>query len=233
MNKEISLVIEKYVESIQSDKYHRYGSWDICHEAFYTIANDANHALHLAFYLASWGMYRGSSGLLQKNHIIHEKAVDILLQQKYKSIRCHSENEVTKDNIGDILSLKEELSNYYSNINFIRGSNEEKGISTTDTLLSKIILGTLGCVPAYDRYFIKGLKINDIKLYEFNKPSLQRLFIFIEEKNDEIESAKRLIKEKTGSNYPFMKILDMYFWQIGYENALIEDKGKKKSKIQE
>ena len=47
MNKEISLVIEKYVESIQSDKYHRYGSWDICREAFYTIANDANHALHL------------------------------------------------------------------------------------------------------------------------------------------------------------------------------------------
>ena len=34
MNKEISLVIEKYIESMQPGKFHRYESWDICREAF-------------------------------------------------------------------------------------------------------------------------------------------------------------------------------------------------------
>src|SRR3989338_201229 len=32
------------------------------------------------------------------------------------------------------------------------------GISPTNTLISKVMLGTLGCVPAYDTSFIQGLR---------------------------------------------------------------------------
>lgn len=40
-------------------------------------------SLQLAFYLASWGMYRGSSFLLQKDYRVHIPVVKELLQKKY------------------------------------------------------------------------------------------------------------------------------------------------------
>jgi hypothetical protein len=39
---------------------------------------------------------------------------------------------------------------------------EEKDVSASNTLVTKIMLGTIGCVPAYDRFFIDGLKQCDI-----------------------------------------------------------------------
>ena len=69
-------------------------------------------SLQLAFYLASWGMYRGSLFLLQKDYKVH---IPVVKEQE----------------------LKNQLS---------------------FTLITKILMGTLGCVPAYDRYFIAGIK---------------------------------------------------------------------------
>ena len=43
-------------------------------------------SLQLAFYLASWGMYRGSSFLLQKDYKVHEAVVKELLDSKYNCL---------------------------------------------------------------------------------------------------------------------------------------------------
>jgi len=43
-------------------------------------------ALQLAFYLASWGMYRGSAFLLQKDCRIHRLAVREVLRPRYDSL---------------------------------------------------------------------------------------------------------------------------------------------------
>ncbi len=155
--------IKKCVSSIYQDSHHRYKSWDHCHKAFAVSEKNDRHALELAFYLASWGMYRGSSGLLQKNHLIHEGAVDILFEAEAFKLKCSSTLEVTRDDIGAILSLKKKLSDYYEPIAFVNGKEETKNVSPTDTLISKILLGTLGCIPAYDQYFIVGLKISRIR----------------------------------------------------------------------
>jgi len=72
-------MLEPYIQAISKDKEHRYRSWEVCREQFEIKNQSDSHALHLAFYLASWGMYRGSSGLLQKNHRIHTFPVKILL----------------------------------------------------------------------------------------------------------------------------------------------------------
>ncbi|WP_317164280.1 hypothetical protein [Aquirufa beregesia] len=185
-----------------------------------------SHILELAFYLASWGMYRGSSGLLQKNHLIHKGAVDILFSNKGQKLKCNSIKEVNKSNIKDILILKDILSNHYKNIKFTKGADKPKPISPTDTLLSKILLGTLSCVPAYDKYFINGLKEKKIKNTAFNYNSLNELFDFINNHTTEIDNAQKLILKKTEQHYPVMKILDMYFWQIGYDKEV-----KNKQKI--
>ncbi|WP_298536796.1 hypothetical protein [uncultured Algibacter sp.] len=63
--------IEKYI-SLNNKQFGRYNSWNHCYKAFGNPKLDNNTlSLNLAFYLASWGMYRGSSGLLQKDYKIH------------------------------------------------------------------------------------------------------------------------------------------------------------------
>ena len=66
---------------------HRYCSWEHCYAQFYEARqnpekpNIDNLSLHLAFYLASWGMYRGSSFLLQYDYTIHTFVVEEILKQ--------------------------------------------------------------------------------------------------------------------------------------------------------
>jgi hypothetical protein len=215
MNENIRNVINIYIDGIESEKFHRYKSWDNCHEAFNSNPKAENLDLHLAFYLASWGMYRGSSGLLQLNHKVHEGAVKIIMYEEHQKLRCYDAKEVSKENIDAIIKLKNDLANYYGRKEYLKGI-EKKKVSATDTLLSKIMLGTLGCVPAYDRYFIDGLKAVEMKYCAFNKESLDELFRFIGDNKEDIEAAQNDIKLKTGNHYPLMKIVDMYFWQIGF-----------------
>ncbi len=220
--------IKKYLSGITADEFHRYKSWDNCFKAFSAVKQTEIQVLELAFYLASWGMYRGSSGLLQKNHLIHKGAVDLVFSKASQKLKCNQTAEVNRENIIAILELKNDLTVHYSSVYFTKGADEEKKISPTDTLLSKIMLGTLGCVPAYDRYFIDGLKEMQMKHTRFNDASLNELFNFIDINKTEITKAQRLIKTKTQRHYPMMKILDMYFWQIGFDKENFEKKLKRR-----
>ncbi|MBQ8112212.1 MAG: hypothetical protein IJ146_03300, partial [Kiritimatiellae bacterium] len=65
-----------YNDSLR-DANGRYRSWEHCYKVFYEArlkrqkggCPDYDYlCLHLAFYLASWGMYRGSSFLLQQDY---------------------------------------------------------------------------------------------------------------------------------------------------------------------
>ena len=166
-------------------------------------------------------MYRGSSGLLQKNHLIHKAAVDILFSESNQKLKCNQSTEVKSHNIKDILQIKNQLAKHYSSINFSKGTNKVKSITPTDTLLSKVMLGTIGCVPAYDRYFIDGLKEMKMQHIKFDTASLLEIFKFIETNKAEFIAAQKLILAKTKIHYPLMKIVDMYFWQIGFDKEKI------------
>ena len=121
--------------------------------------------------------------------------------------------------------MKNELKTHYTQdrFKFIRGFQEPKSISPTETLLSKIMLGTLGCVPAYDRYFVEGMKEMKIEQTGFTDASLSELFNFIDSNQNELYQVQKLIFNKIQKHYPLMKILDMYFWQIGYEKIKIKN----------
>ncbi len=115
-------IISKYISAVK-DEQHRYKSWDHCHDAFTAENLTDTHALHLGFYLASWGMYRGSGGLLQKNHLIHKGAVEILYRPEYKNLKCSENNEIDHAKIDTILDLKQKLSEHYNKISFAKGGN--------------------------------------------------------------------------------------------------------------
>jgi len=81
--------------NLAKNKDHRYHSYDLCFNTFKIflkkdMCSDADYdymALHLGMYLASWGMYRGSSKLLtDKSYQVHIGAVKILLNKKYHKL---------------------------------------------------------------------------------------------------------------------------------------------------
>ena len=62
-----------FYNELREDPNGRYRSWEYCYKAFHDARGNTNAdvdylSLQLAFYLASWGMYRGSSFLLQKDY---------------------------------------------------------------------------------------------------------------------------------------------------------------------
>jgi hypothetical protein len=75
-------IVAMHKESLD-DCHDRLRSWDHCYNFFQSKFDSAEHAsLHLAFYLASWGMYRGRSFLLKKDYLIHLDAVKKLRDTK-------------------------------------------------------------------------------------------------------------------------------------------------------
>lgn len=78
-------------------------------------------------------------------------------------------------------------------------------------------MGTLGCVPAYDRYFISGIKKQKVASGNYNMKSIVQLVDFYEKNIVELENIRKDMKVN-GMAYPQMKILDMAFWQIGLDS---------------
>lgn len=77
-----------FYNDLKQDENERYRSWEHCYSNFCHAREraDADYnylSLQLAFYLASWGMYRGSSFLLQKDYKVHIPVVKELLKAKY------------------------------------------------------------------------------------------------------------------------------------------------------
>lgn len=225
--KSIESIIEasqKFYSDLKDDPNARYRSWEHCYLDFYKARNNkTNHneylSLQLSFYLASWGMYRGSSFLLQKDYKIHIPVIEELLKEKYNPLMGIDCCELRKeDNMNLLFELGDYIKNYYNDVRrSVRNQNIKSDIS--DTLLTKILMGTLGCVPAYDRYFIKGIKKEKVAIGNYNRKSILQLIKFYEEYSDKLNLLQeQLIVDDL--KYPQMKILDMAFWQIGYDEDM-------------
>lgn len=209
INHDIYNIVMDFMNPMIEDNNHRYKSWEHCFQYFSQDIKEIDEdlaCLHLSFYLASWGMYRGSSFLLQKDYLIHKEVVQKILKYKYlQNIDLNTISKIDKE-FKDIFILS----------TFIKKSSLYNH-KVTDTLLTKILLGTLGCVPAYDRYFLNTLKIK--KISPSTKFSEKNLFELIELFRNEKDTFIKLqldIKIKTGFNYPIMKLIDMYFFILGF-----------------
>jgi hypothetical protein len=215
MNKEglIKSEILGFYSRLQYDPHHRFRSWEHCYKYF--KSNDLvtdNACLHLGFYLASWGMYRGSSFLLQKDYRIHKPAVTEILKPKYNHLRSANFEQYRgskgEENIGLLFELIDNVKICYEGI----GDTNKKDANVTDTLVTKILLGTLGCIPAYDRFFITGLKAQGLTYSGVRKSNFIKMVDFCFENTKEFKSAQKEIASK---KYPLMKLVDMYFWSLG------------------
>lgn len=87
----------------------------------------------------------------------------------------------------------------------------------TDTLVTKVLLGTLGCIPACDRYFLSGFKHAGYQYSTPNDKFIDRVFAFCRKNVAGLQREQGEIERRSGVRYPLMKLVDMYFHQIGLE----------------
>jgi hypothetical protein len=209
--------IVAYHNGVLGDQHHRYRSWEHCYRFFRhksqtdIIVERENAALQLGFYLASWGMYRGSSFLLQHAYTVHLGVVERLASPKFSLLWGKDLGSEAKDS--QLIPI------IFAAVEAVRESYRPFG-EPTDTLVTKVLLGTLACLPACDRFFIDGFKRSGFQYSYLNLRFIERVFDFCYENIDALRQEQVRIETIGTIKYPLMKLVDMCFWQIGYEAAM-------------
>lgn len=222
----IKNAIEKFYGALKADENDRYKSWEHCYKIFGENQNNTNEetidylCLHLAFYLASWGMYRGSSFLLQKDYKVHKKAVLEMQKPEYNRLRNATPDELLKEeNLLKLYDLTGKLEEIYQEI---KDSVSKSKTKVSDTLITKILMGVYGCVPAYDRYVKYTIKEYNLGNNNFRNPIVLKDICKVYENFKIIIDSERDKINSYGFEYPFMKVIDIFLWQIGYDDDVEE-----------
>lgn len=223
------LNIEFHISAFKdsSGQNERYSSFDYCYNYFYSKSTNPKQLLQdieksclvLGFYLASWGMLRGSSFLLEKSVKHFEPLIRHIaeLDRSYWEIDVDTYSENT-NKINELYqAIKDKL---------IPAKDESQKYEYAHlTLVTKVLLGVFGCIPAYDQYFVRTFKEvsqNKCGFTAVNQNSLSCIQSFYLANKDVIDhlSATTFTKdfitgEFTKTKYTKAKIIDMYGFQKG------------------
>lgn len=216
---DIELVVDAYKSKSQPND--RLASFDYCYNYFRTT-NDLTQdieksCLVLGFYLASWGMFRGSSFLLQKS-IKHFEPIIRYVATLDKSVWEIDVDKYDEKNIQRIIEIYKEIKS-----RLIDADNSDL------TLVTKILLGVFGFIPAFDNYFctsfreftngqcgFRKLNVKSISFlktfYESNKTTIDKL-------SAETYTTDFSTGQKTTTQYPKAKIIDMYGFTAGLKKT--------------
>lgn len=216
--------ILEMIQRFQKDNSpnNRYCSFDYCYNYFRInprdkLTNDIEKScLVIGFYLASWGMLRGSSFLLQKSAKYFEPVIEYISTLD-KNVWLVDVDKYDSKNIQLICDIYSE----------IKGKIID-GKSSDLTLITKIILGVFGFIPAFDQFFTNTFREiygKDCGFRRLNHKSLQLVKDFYDSNKTAIDSISADIFTtdfvtglKTEINYPKAKIIDMYGFTKGLKN---------------
>ena len=225
--------IDEIIQCGRDWSYHkispngRWRSWEHCYSLFaeykdkkMSMSDDDYDylSLHLAFYLASWGMYRGSCFILHRDYKIHIPTIKALMKPDYNclwDIKC-SDYLDNANNILQLMHVTDNLLDIYlpirDEVSVALGKGEPES-ELSQTLVTKILMGTLGRVPAFDTLFIEGRK-GVIRERKYNSESIRALSRFWVKHETEFETL-RLEVSSPELLYPQFKVLDMCFNRRG------------------
>lgn len=174
----------------------------------------------LGFYLASWGMYRGSSFLLKRTNSSYLGDVVQVIQARRPELSSIDLDNYTDQNINTVLdtykSLKEAL---------------QIGRERHITLVTKIMVATFGCVPAFDQYLFEGFRrVLDnrarIPSDRLTTDSLSILAAFYRANRNDIDTLHNESRTVafgsdlvTDHKLSRAKIVDMYCFNLGRSTA--------------
>lgn len=208
--------IQKYLNGCANSKGRepdaRYASFDYCFNYFQSfreanniraIADPKNiqlSCLNLGFYLASWGMFRGSAELLKKS-ARHLRAAVELIAAADTVIWNIDADSYTEQSIQLLLDMGRTFRQLYPGM--------------SDILVTKIMLGVFGNVPAFDTNFKKGFQVST-----FGPKALRKISVFYQENQEIIERYRIptldfVTGEATPCKYTCAKVIDMAFFVKG------------------
>lgn len=210
--------IEAVVENFKSKSgpYDRYTSFDYCYN-YFRQTSDLNQdiqksCLTLGFYLASWGMFRGSSFLLQQSAKQFYPTIKYI-NSLDKSVWSIDVDQYSDGNIQTIIRIYKDIKK-----NLIQKDN------TDLTLITKVLLGVFGFIPAFDSYFCDSFRMiseGSCGFRRVNEKSMNFIRNFYNTNQDVIDklSSETFTTdfhtgEKTQINYPKAKIIDMYGFSL-------------------
>lgn len=202
----------------QTKAEQRYASYDFCYGYFqnqrhYLVDNLEISCLHLWGYLASWGMLRGSSELLQCSPAALKNLITYLDAIRNSSI-WDIDVDAYHQNMEIILNVYADISKILEDILDVRPSK---------TLVTKIMLGVFGCIPAFDTYFTDTFHKLYKGFYKCEKNELYYIEDFYRKHQYIIDNMNIPVIDfygrKTNIKYTKAKLIDMYGFTIGYNNA--------------
>lgn len=219
------------------DRYNRVRSWESCYVFFdenkgrLLATADTVHdkvtsdlwktaGLQLGFFLASYGMFRGSTKQLEINNFGYEQLLKNIatdLTAKRKDFSC---------------SLSELISSVEEALKKPPFSHAKP----SPILVTKILMGISGRSPAFDTQFVNALRLFKKEYSKY--PSLKELkatppYLEYWEKIAEIPEVQEKFETlspvflHSKKPYPTIKALDLYFWRLGNKNSNSEE-GRRK-----
>lgn len=231
--------------------FHRYTSWKYCYRVSQVVYSKYNTgritdfdydylALHLGFFLASWGMFRNSN-LFNLGYKVHIEPIKFLFNQGVLWENGNIPGPVLK-------IIKQCLIDKYS------GKCEGIEPTMTDTLFTKILLGLTGRVMAFDRFCKTSMRKLGYNAGLYGKNSgwvkVQRDFPKYEEAFAKypkcLQTYKSLVVENgvyvesdEECSYPIAKNVDRFMFEFGMlydalekiEESIAESKDEEQESI--
>lgn len=207
---DIEAAVDRYLRD--RDANARYASFDYCFNHFQQHRTAAAawgeptgmevSCLQLGFYLASWGMLRGSTDLLQHSarHLV--PLIEMIAAAPPELWDLDLDRYDTKG-----------IQLVYETALDVRRALRPVGAS--DILVTKVMLGVFGCVPAFDTYFKKGFGVST-----FSTASLTLVGEFYRTHAPAIDQLREptldfVTGQPTARLYTRAKMVDMIFFIEG------------------
>lgn len=164
--------------------------------------------LHLAAYLASWGMYRGKSMLLQRSARQYVLLVETIVKADSR-VWALDVDKYTPENFALLTKLERQIHAA------LQGKSE-----ATSTLTTKVMLGVFGNVPALDTFVCNALRdLQGFNAYGLDDKTLQGIQQFYDNHKAVFDSYTVNTIDFNGQPtprlYPKAKLVDMALFMHG------------------
>lgn len=201
-------------------------SWDFCFNYFQNADRPTDSmelsCLHLGYYLASWGMLRGSSFLFRETNLGHYQPVMEVIEDHRSAM-----------SVVDVSTYLDEgvLNAINAAWRDLRKALLPDG-GQSITLVSKVMMGVWGCLPSFDSYFVRTFRdLSDTKAERgaFRRASNMSLLLLADlyaEHADEIEAQRPqhptwdfMTGRPTDRPMTQAKVLDIFGFQRAYDGG--------------
>lgn len=226
-NEQVERLLNKFFEEGRENyaarAISRESSFDYCFNYFRTFHEQGNlpalltpahkqeACLHLAAYLASWGMYRGKSMLLQRSARQYEPLLKVIVNADSR-VWTLDMNNYTGENFDLLAQLEKQV------CEALKGKDER---TPTITLTTKVMLGVFGNILAIDTFVYNGLNaVQGIRADTLDEKTRQALVNFYEAHKAVFDTyTVRTVDFDSGQPthrvYPKAKLVDMALFMHG------------------